>query len=144
MARDYLAERARGFRYLMELDGVPRAAFGYCAGLEEAGRPIEYFISDDEIDLRDIAHDGHAASLVLAQGVAFDDTLSAWQRASAAGRGERHNGAIIEFDGRGHACRSYHFSGATPGFFQVVHVAGAGSERHIDTLEIEYENLIKG
>jgi T4-like virus tail tube protein gp19 len=144
MARDYLAERARGFRYLVELDGVPRAAFGYCAGLEEAGRPVEYYIGDDEIDLRDVAHEGHSTSLLLAQGVAFDDTLEAWQRAVAEGSPEKHEGAIIEFDGRGHACRSYHFSGAKPAFFQTVYALGSRNDRHIDTLEIAYDNLRKG
>lgn len=144
MARDYLAERARGFRYLVELDGVPRAAFGYCAGLEEAGRPVTYYIGDDEIDLRDVAHEGYPASLLLAQGVAFDDMLEAWQRAVAEGNPEQHEGAIIELDGHGHPCGSYHFSGARPAFFQTVNAVGSRNDRHIDTLEIAYENLSKG
>jgi hypothetical protein len=144
MARDYLAERAHGLRYLVELDGIPRAAFGYCSGLEEAGRPVEYFIGDDEIDLRDVADEGHISSLVLAQGVAFDDMLAAWQRSVVEGHAEPHDGAIIEFDGRGRARRSYHFSGAHPAFFQVLNAVGSGSERHIDTLEIACDHLIKG
>jgi hypothetical protein len=144
MARDSVAERTHGFRYLVELDGVPRAAFGYCAGLEEAACPVEYFIGDDEIDLHDVAHANHAASLLLAQGIAFDDTLAAWQRAVAAGSPEAHDGAIIEFDGRGHARRSFHFSRATPAFFQTVRIFGASGGHHIDTLELSYEELVKG
>jgi hypothetical protein len=136
------ADRYRGFRYLIELDGVPRAAFGFCAGLGEAHAPVEYFISDDEIDLVDVAQLEHDAHLTLAQGIAFDDALLAWQRAAAEGQPELHDGAIIEFDGRGHARHVYHFSGARPLFYQGLQNVGS-SERHIDTLEIVYDQLTR-
>lgn len=143
MPREHLADRFRGFRYLMEIDGVPRAAFGYCMGLGEAHAPVEYFIGDDEIDLADVAEPAPKTHLILAQGIAFDDALEAWRRTSAAGEPERHDGTIVEYDGRGHACHSYHFSGAWPLYFQGVFAKGAGAERHIDTLELAYDSLTR-
>lgn len=141
MAKGQPANSARGFRYLVELDGVPRAAFGYCMGLAQAHHAVEYFIGDDEVDLFDVANVDQPVRLVLAQGIAFDDALYAWQRAAAEGRPEDHDGAIIELDGRGHTRRTYQFSGARPTFYQGVLVAGAGAERHIDTLELVFDNL---
>lgn len=143
MAQRTQADRFKGFRYLVEIDGVPRAAFGYCAGLGLAHRPVEFYISDDEIDLVDVANVEDAAHLVLAQGIAFDDQLDAWRRSAAEGQPERHDGAIIEYDGRGHACHTYYFNGAWPCFYQGVRAFGSGAERHIDTLEIVYENLTR-
>ncbi|HMQ35817.1 MAG TPA: hypothetical protein PKD53_34250, partial [Chloroflexaceae bacterium] len=101
MAKGQLADRYKGFRYLVEIDGVPRAAFGYCVGLSEAHAPVEYFISDDTVDLLDVAAPAPEAHLILAQGIAFDDALDAWRRASTAGEPERHDGVIVEYDGRG-------------------------------------------
>lgn len=138
-----LTDRFRGFRYLVELEGVPRAAFGYCLGLDEARAPVEYFIGDDEIDLVDVANLEHPAHLVFAQGVAFDDALLAWQRTAAEGRPECHDGAVIEYDGRGRPGRVYHFCGARPEFYQGVRAVGTGTERHIDTLELAYDYLTR-
>ncbi len=143
MAKGVLAERYKGFRYLMEIDGVPRAAFGYCMGLGAARAPVDYFVSDDTVDLLEVADPDPEAHLILAQGIAFDEALEAWQRASSAGEPERHDGAIVEYDGRGRARRTYRFRGARPLFFQAVQVRGAGAERHIDTLELAYDSLTR-
>lgn len=144
MATGNLADRYKGFRYLIEIEGVPRAAFGYCAGLGEAHKPVEFFVSDDEpVDLIDVVETEHPVHLILAQGVAFDDAVYAWQRSAIEGQPERHDGAIIELDALGHPCHTYHFSGARPAFYQGVRAMGAGTDRHIDTLELVYDCLTK-
>lgn len=140
MARENSANHVKGFRYLIEIEGVPRAAFGYCWGLGQAHAPVEYFIGDDEVDLVDVANVEHPASLTLAQGVAFDDAMYVWQRSCAEGQPECHDGAIIELDGRGRTRHIYHFSGARPSFYQGVRAMGSG-DRYIDTLEIVLDNL---
>lgn len=141
MAKGHHNDRLRGFRYLVELDGIPRAAFGYCAGLGQAHAPVEYYVGDDEIDLLDVTCDEDPSYLILAQGIAFDDALEAWRRSAAEGRPERHDGAIVEYDGRGQARHTYRFCGAWPSFFQGVRAVGADAERHIDTLELAFDNL---
>lgn len=143
MAKGHQTDRFRGFRYLVEIDGIPRAAFGYCSGLGRAHAPVEYYIGDDEVDLLDVANVDDTASLILAQGIAFDDALDAWRRSAVEGRLERHDGTIIEYDGRGHTRHTYRFNGAWPAFFQGVRAVGADTERHIDTLEIAYDNLTR-
>lgn len=135
------ADRYGGFKYLVEIEGVPRGAFGYCAGLAAAHKPVEYFISDDEIDLVDVAEVEHPTRLTLAQGVAFDDALFHWQQTMSEGQSEIHDGSIVELDGHGHVCHTYHFSGARPSFYQGVLAAGSSADRHIDTLEITYDVL---
>ncbi|NTU82006.1 MAG: phage tail protein [Chloroflexales bacterium] len=143
MPTGFMADRYKGFKYLVEIDGVTRAAFGYCAGLSDAMRPIEFFIGDDEIDLRDVAdpeHD-HPVHIVLAEGIAFDDALYAWQRTAAEGHAERHDGEIVELDSRGHVRASYHFRGGWPCFYQGARGVGAGPALHIDTLELVYDDL---
>jgi hypothetical protein len=141
MAKRDLSDRFRGFRYLVEIEGVPRAAFGYCAGLGEAHAPVAYYIGDDEVDLLDVAQVEHPSCLILAQGIAFDDALDAWRRSANEGQPEAHDGAIVEYDGRGYARRTFHFRGAFPSFYQGVRSVGSGAERHIDTLELVYDDL---
>lgn len=140
MPSGLMSDRYKGFRYLVEIDGIPRAAFGYCVGLSEAHHPVEFFISDDEVDLADVADTEHNTHIVLAQGVAFDDAVYAWQRSASEGRTERHDGRIVELDLRGQVRHTYMIEGARPAYYQGVAVAG-GSDRHIDTLEIECDNV---
>ena len=143
MATGFAGDRYKGFKYLVEIDGVTRGAFGYCGGLDSALRPIEFFIGDDEVDLLDVAdpdHD-HPAHLVLAQGIAFDDALYAWQRSAAEGHAERHDGAIVELDEWGHVRASYHFRGGWPCFYQGARGVGASPALQVETLEIVYDNL---
>ncbi|MFV9506817.1 MAG: phage tail protein [Oscillochloridaceae bacterium umkhey_bin13] len=144
MATHELFERYKGFRYLLELEGVPRAAFGACAGLAEAHRPVEFYISDDEpVDLIEILETEHPVHLILAEGVAFDQAVYAWQRSASEGEPASQDGSIVEMDGFGHPCRIYRFRGARPVFYQGVLAVGAHAEYHIATLELSYDVLTK-
>jgi phage tail-like protein len=136
-----MADRYKGFRYVVEVDGVPRAAFGYCAGLHDVLQPVEYYIGDDVIDLRDVSDPTHHAFLIFAQGVAFDDELPQWRRVTEAGIADLHDGRIIEFDIQGRKVGTYKFTAAWPSFFQAVRELGAHEDRHIDTLELVCEGL---
>ena len=143
MATGLIGNHYKGFKYLVELDGVARAAFGYCAGLGHALRPIEFFISDDEVDLRDVAEPEQVqpSHLVLAQGISFDDVLYAWQHTAAEGHAERHDGTIVELDDWGHIRTSYRFRGGWPCFYQGARGVGASPGLHIETFEIVYDEL---
>jgi phage tail-like protein len=136
-----MADRYRGFRYVVEVDGVPRAAFGYCAGLHDVLQPVEYFIGDDVIDLRDVSDPQHHAFLIFAQGVAFDDALPQWRHASEAGVAELHDGRIIEYDAQGRKVAAYTFTAAWPAFYQAIRALGSNADRHIDTFELVCEGL---
>lgn len=144
MMNELLTDRYGSFRYLVEIDGVTRGAFGYCAGLEGGPRHVDYFIGDDEIDLRDVAAPGHEPHIVLAQGFAFDETLPAWQHTNELGHAERHDGAIIAIDSTGHVRGRWHFVGAWPVGYAVAGTIGDGGKQVIDTLEIAYEKLGNG
>lgn len=134
-------DRYRGFRYVVEVDGVPRAAFGYCAGLHDVLQPVEYYVGDDEIDLRDVADPEHHAFLIFAQGVAFDDALTNWHHVAEMGDPELHNGRILEYDILGRKVAAYAFTAAWPAFFESVRAMGALPNRHIDTFELVCEDL---
>lgn len=141
MSTRTMNDRYRGFRYVVEVDGVPRAAFGYCAGLHDVLQPVEYYIGDDEIDLRDLADPEHHAFLIFAQGVTFDDALPHWREVAEAGHPELHNGRIFEYDTRGRRVAAYTFTAAWPAFFQSVRALGSQPGRQIDTFELVCEDL---
>ncbi|GAB4443473.1 MAG: hypothetical protein OHK0015_43540 [Chloroflexi bacterium OHK40] len=144
MATSDIAERYGSFRYLIELDGVTRGAFGSCTGLAEAHRQFEYFIGDDEVDLREVSDPGGEPQIVLGQGVAFDDTIPEWQFAAAHGHAERHDGAILELDGLGRVRARWHFRGAWPVRMEGDEAPGGGAEPRIQTLAIVCEGVQRG
>lgn len=144
MATGLLTDRYGSFRYLVEIDGVTRAAFGYCAGLEGGGRHVDYFIGDDEIDLREVANPAYEPHIVLAQGFAFDDTLPEWRHTCEIGHTERHDGAIVQIDSFGRVRGRWQFHGAWPTAYEAAMASGAGGRPYIDTFEIAYDGLHRG
>lgn len=144
MATGLLTDRYGSFRYIVEIDGVTRAAFGYCAGLEGGNRTVDYFIGDDEIDLRQVANPAYEPHIVLAQGFAFDDTLPEWQHTCELGHPERHDGTIIQIDNFGRVRGRWRFHGAWPITYEAAVAAGDEGKAFIDTFEIAYEGLARG
>lgn len=143
MLTGLLTDRYGSFRYLVEIDGVARAAFGYCAGLDGDGRQVGYYVGDDELDLRELAEPGREARIVLAQGFAFDDTLPEWEHTREEGHPARHDGAIVALDSLGRVRGRWRFRGAWPLTYEVAAAAGGG-QPIIDTFEIGYEGLTRG
>jgi phage tail-like protein len=142
MDTGHVADHYGSFRYLVAIDGVPRAAFGYCAGLQ-GDHPVEFFIGDDGIDLHEVADASYEPHVVLAQGFAFDDTLHSWEDRCAHGRGERHDGEIVQIDTFGRERGRWHIRGAWPVTLQEAGAVG-GARPFIDTLEIAYERISRG
>jgi phage tail-like protein len=136
-----MSDRYGSFRYLVEIDGVTRAAFGYCAGLDGGPRHVDFYISDDEIDLRTVADPEVEGHIVLAQGFAFDDTLPAWENTCEQGRPERHDGTIVEIDALGHVRGRWQFRGAWPVTYEVAGSVGEGGRTTINTIELAYDEL---
>ncbi len=135
-----MPNRFAGFRYIVEIDGGPRAAFGRCTGLHDGHQPVNYYIGDDEIDLRDVADPAHHATLTFIQGVMLEGNISAWQPSGVPAHSELRSGHITEYDHLGRAIAHYHFNAEWPTFFQEIKVVG-GSDRQIDSLELDCEEL---
>ncbi len=143
MNSNYLTDRFGSFRYLMEIDGVPRAAFGYCSGLRGVST-VDYFIGDDDLDLLEVADPAYETHIVLAQGFAFDDTLKNWEHRCAEGRGERHDGAIVQIDSFGRERGRWRVRGAWPVILEQIEEQNGGKLPAIETLELAYEGLAQG
>lgn len=134
-----LPSNLRDYRYIIEVDGVPCAAFRECSGLHAYEDPIDFYIGDDEISLLDIAEPGHDLLIRLDTGVVFDDSLLDWEAMTASGHPVRHDGSIIELDKLGHVRARWRFSGAWPSNWEVARTNG---DPHVlDSLEIVYECL---
>lgn len=136
-----LPSNLRDYRYIIEVEGVPCAAFRECSGLHAPEDLVEFYIGDDEISLLDIAEPGHDLVIRLSKGVTFDESLIDWERMTEAGHPIRHDGTITEYDNLGRVRARWCFSGAWPSTWQVARNAGNGKE--IDSLEIVYEALVQ-
>lgn len=132
-------ENLRDYRYIVEVDGVPCAAFRECVGLRGYEDPIEFYIGDDEISLLDLAEEGHDLVIRLVDGVTLDQALIEWERMTEDGHAVRHDGSIIEVDRFGHIQGRWRFSGAWPSTWELARTDGDSNQ--IASLEIVYEAL---
>jgi phage tail-like protein len=134
-----LPSNLREYRFVVEVDGVPCAAFHECVGLHGYEDPIEFYIGDDEISLLDLAEPGHDMVICLSDGVTLDQSLIEWEGMTASGHPVRHDGSIVELDRFGHVKGRWRFSGAWPSRWEVARADGDSNQ--IATLEIVYEAI---
>ena len=61
-----------GFNFLLEIDGITRAAFSECSGLSSDTDPAEYRSGDEDITVREIPGLKKFATISFKRGIVQD------------------------------------------------------------------------
>ncbi len=69
-----------GFNFLVEIDGITRAAFSECSGLSTDIDPIEYRNGSEDITVRKIPSLKKFANISLKRGMTQDMELWDWRK----------------------------------------------------------------
>ena len=133
--------RAHGF--IVELDGIARAGFRECSGLDTSNDPVEYREGIDGRTTRKLPGMTKYANLTLRWGTTDDVELWQWRQKAADGLVERKNGSIVLLDETGEEKLRWNFREAWPTKWTGPSFNATGSEVAIETLEIVHEGLTK-
>ena len=87
-----------GFNFLVEIDGITRAAFSECSGLSTDTDPIEYRDGSEDITVRKIPGLKKFANISLKRGMTKDMELWTWRKTVLDGVTERKAGSIVLFN----------------------------------------------
>src|SRR5215218_4990429 len=87
----------KAFNFLVEIEGVARAAFSEVSGLESETAVIEYRTGDDNV-LRKLPGLTNFANITLRRGVTQDHELWDWRKSIVEGNPDRRNGSIVLLD----------------------------------------------
>lgn len=141
--RDGNPDPYRGYRFRVELDGVERAGFQECSGLDFSQDPIEYREGPDPLYPRKLPGLTKYSNITLKWGITKDEELWDWREQALKGAIQRKNGSIILVDDEGNDKTRWNFEAAWPAKWTGPTFNATANEVAVETLEIAHEVLKK-
>lgn len=135
----------RSYNFLVEIDGITRAGFRECSGLDSSIPAVEYR-EGNEITLtaRKLPGQVKYSNITLKWGITNDTELVDWHLKAASGKVERRNFSIVLLDDAREEKLRWNFREAWPTKWTGPSFNATGTEVAIETLEIVHEGMQKG
>jgi phage tail-like protein len=134
----------RSYNFLVEIDGITRAGFQECSGLDSAQDAIEYRQGNDPLTVRKLPGLVTYGNLTLRWGVTDDTEIWAWRQQAASGRVARKNGSIVLLDDTGEEKMRWNFREGWPSRWTGPDFNATGNAVAVEALEIAHEGLMRG
>jgi phage tail-like protein len=128
------------FNFLVEIEGVARAAFSAVSGLENETAVIEYRSGAENV-MRKLPGLTKFRNIVLRRGVTQDRELWDWRQSIIEGNPDRRNGSIILLDDMRTEVVRWNFRNGWPCKWEGPALNAKANEVAIETLEIAHEGL---
>lgn len=88
-----------GYNFAVELDGITRAGFSECSGLENSQNAVDYREGTDRyLSVRKLPGLNTYGDITLSRGITADNKLWEWRQKAAKGTIERHDISITLLD----------------------------------------------
>ena len=133
----------RAYYFKVELDGINRAGFRECSGLDTSQDPIEYREGTEGLTARKLPGLVKYSNISLKWGITNDAELWDWRKKAMDGEIERKNGSIVLLDDTGQEQLRWNFREGWPTKWTGPSFNATGNEVAIETLEIAHEGLIR-
>lgn len=130
----------KNFNFLVEIDGIARAAFSEVSGLESETSVVEYR-TGSEPGTRKLPGLTKYSNIVLRRGITQDRDLWNWRQTVVTGSAERRNGSIVLLDDDRTEVVRWNFRNGWPCKWQGPALNAKNNEVAIETLEIAHEGL---
>ena len=146
MATGERTDPYRVFNFWLEIDGINRAGFRECSGLDSTQDPIEYREGNETLTVRKLPGLVKYSNISLKWGITDDAELWDWRK-KAMDKGNdkelRKNVSIILADDTGEEKVRWNLSNAWPTKWTGPSLNATGNEVAIETLEIAHEGVEK-
>jgi phage tail-like protein len=133
----------RAFNFLVEIDGIARAAFRECSGLDSSQNAIDYREGGEPLRMRKLPGLNTFSNITLKWGITADAEFWEWRKKAADGKVERKNGSIVLLDDSGTEKVRWNFTDAWPTKWTGPTFNATGNEVAIETVEIAHEGLTR-
>ena len=127
------------FNFLIEIDGISRAAFHEASGFDSTIDVVEHREGGDNLTPRKLPGMTKYANIVLKWGVTDDAQLYQWHLDAVKGKVTRRNGSIVLLDRQGQEKLRWNFVGAWPSKWDGPDFNAEGNDVAIETLELAHE-----
>jgi phage tail-like protein len=131
------------FNFLVEIDGIVRAAFHEASGLDSSVEVIEHREGGDNITTRKLPGQVKFTNLTLKWGAADDKELYDWHRQWVTGdpAAKRRTGSVILLDRQGQEKARWNFFNGWPTKWTGPSFSAEANDIAIESMEIAHEGL---
>ena len=129
------------FNFLVEIDGIARAAFHECSGFDSSVDVIDHREGGENTTVRKLPGLTKYSNIVLKRGITDDRELYDWHRRIVQGDLERKNGSIVLLDRRGQEVARWNFVRAWPSKWDGPDLTAEGNDVAVETLELAHEGV---
>jgi phage tail-like protein len=134
----------RGFNFKIEMDGVTKAGFRECSGLDASTDAVDYREGQEKGNIaRKLTGLNKHANIVLKRGVTDDHSLWDWRKKVIDGKTDRQHGSVVLCDEAGEEKVRWNFVEGWPTKWTGPTFNATSNEVAIETLEIVHEGLTK-
>lgn len=131
------------YNFLVELDGITRAAFHEASGLDSAIDVIEHREGGSNTTNMKLPGLTKYSNIVLKWGITDDHELYDWHQQCVDGNVVRKNGSVVLLDRQGNEKVRWNFMNAWPSKWTGPSFTAEGNDVAIETLEIAHEQLVR-
>ncbi len=129
------------YNFLVEIDGITRAAFHEVSGFDSTIDVIEHREGGDNLTPRKLPGMAKHSNIVLKWGLSDDIDLYKWHLDAARGNVKRRNGSIVLLDQQGQEKMRWNFVNAWPSKWDGPDFNAEGNDVSIETLELAHEGV---
>jgi phage tail-like protein len=131
------------FKFVVEIEGIRRAGFQTCSGLEEESEVREYREGGMPNSVRKLAGLTTYSPIVLEWGSAFDDEIWLWrQKVKRMGANKnRKPVSVVQQDEAGKETKRWQIYDAWPSKYTAPEFDAASSENAVESVELQHEGL---
>jgi phage tail-like protein len=129
------------FNFLVEIDGIARAAFHEVSGFDSTIDVIDHREGGENTTLRKLPGMTKHSNIVLKWGLSDDIELYKWHRDAVNGNVQRKNGSIVLLDRQGQEKIRWNFINAWPSKWDGPDFNAEGNDVAIETLELAHEGV---
>ena len=130
----------KAFDFLVEIDGVARAAFSEVSGLESETAVIEYRTGGETV-VRKLPGLTKFGNIILRRGVTQDADLWNWRKSVVEGIIDRRNGSIVLLDDKRNEVVRWNFRSGWICKWEGPTLNAKANEVAIESIEIAHEGL---
>jgi phage tail-like protein len=129
------------YNFLVEIDGITRAAFQEASGFDSTIDIIEHREGGENTTVRKLPGMTKYSNISLKWGITDDRELYDWHRRIVEGDMERKNGSIVLLDRRGEEVARWNFVRAWPSKWDGPDLNAEGTDIAIEMLELAHEGV---
>ena len=131
-----------GYNFAVELDGVTRAGFRECSGLDSSQNAGTYREGTDKnLGMRKIPGLNTYSDITLSRGITNDSKLWDWREKAMKGAVERHDISITLLDDVGNPKITWNLYACWPTKWTGPSFSATADELAIEQLTLAYERI---